>query len=68
MKKSIDLIGNRTRDLAACGIVPEPTTQQRAPIFWRCLNEIAVFVPAVMTDLSWISPDPVSKRCEIILK
>jgi hypothetical protein len=30
-KKSNDLIGNRTRDLPACSIVPQPTTLPRAP-------------------------------------
>jgi hypothetical protein len=29
--KSSDLIGNRTRDLPACSIVPQPTTLPRAP-------------------------------------
>jgi hypothetical protein len=31
LKKSNDLIGNRTRDLPACSIVPQPTTLLRAP-------------------------------------
>jgi hypothetical protein len=30
-KKSNDLIGNQTRDLPACSIVPQPTTLPRAP-------------------------------------
>jgi hypothetical protein len=30
LKKSNDLIGTRTRDLPACGIVPQPTTLPRA--------------------------------------
>jgi hypothetical protein len=30
-KKSNNLIGNRTRDLPACSIVPQPTTLPRAP-------------------------------------
>jgi hypothetical protein len=29
-EKLNDLIGNRTRDLPACSIVPQPTTLQRA--------------------------------------
>jgi hypothetical protein len=28
-EKSNDLIGNLTRDLSACGIVPQPTTKDR---------------------------------------
>jgi hypothetical protein len=31
LKKSNDLIGNRTRDLLACSIMPQPTTIPRAP-------------------------------------
>jgi hypothetical protein len=32
-KKSNGLIGNRTRDIPACSIVPQPTTLPRAPKF-----------------------------------
>jgi hypothetical protein len=32
LKKSSDPIGNRTRDLQACSIVPQPTTLPRAPL------------------------------------
>jgi hypothetical protein len=31
LKKTNDLIGNRTHDLPACSIVPQPTTVPRAP-------------------------------------
>jgi len=31
MKKSNDTIGNRTRDLLACSVVPQPTAPPRAP-------------------------------------
>ena len=31
MKKSIDTIGNRTRDLPACSAVPQPTAPPSAP-------------------------------------
>jgi hypothetical protein len=31
MKKSNDTIGNRTRDLPACSVVPQPTAPPRAP-------------------------------------
>jgi hypothetical protein len=31
LKKSSDLIENRTRNVAACSIVPQPTTLSRAP-------------------------------------
>jgi hypothetical protein len=31
IEKSNDIIGNRTRDLLACSIVPQPTTLPRAP-------------------------------------
>jgi hypothetical protein len=39
-KKSNDLIGNRTRDLPACSIVPQPTTLPRAPVM-KSLVKIA---------------------------
>jgi hypothetical protein len=32
IEKSNDLIGNRTRDLPACSIVPQPNTLPRAPL------------------------------------
>ena len=31
MKNSNDIIGNRSRDLRACGAVPQPTVPPRAP-------------------------------------
>jgi hypothetical protein len=31
MKNSIDIIGNRNRDLAACNTLPQPTAPPRAP-------------------------------------
>jgi hypothetical protein len=31
LKKKSQLIGNRTRDLPACSIVPQPATPPRAP-------------------------------------
>jgi len=35
MKNSNDTIGSRTRDLPACGAVPQLTAQPRAPINLR---------------------------------
>jgi hypothetical protein len=32
MKNSNDTIGNRTRDLPACSVVPQPTVSPRAPL------------------------------------
>jgi hypothetical protein len=32
LKNSVDLVGNLTRDLPACSIVPQPTTLPRAPL------------------------------------
>jgi hypothetical protein len=32
LNKFNDLIGNRTRDLPACNIIPQPTTLPRAPL------------------------------------
>jgi hypothetical protein len=36
LKKSNDLIGNQTRDLPACRIVPQPTTLSRTPLTLQC--------------------------------
>jgi hypothetical protein len=33
MKNSIDIIGNRTRDLPTCSAVPQPTALPGAPLF-----------------------------------
>jgi len=38
MKNSIDAIGNRTRDLAACSAVPQATALSRAPKHVIVLN------------------------------
>jgi hypothetical protein len=35
IEKFNDLIGNPTRDLPACSIVPQPTTLPRAPNYER---------------------------------
>ena len=34
MKNSNDTIGNRTRDLPACGAVPQPTAPPRVPRYF----------------------------------
>jgi hypothetical protein len=31
IEKSDDLVGNQTRDLLACSVLPQPTTLPRAP-------------------------------------
>jgi hypothetical protein len=40
IKKSSDLIGNRTRDLPACSEVPQPSTLLHAPKFTYCQCKI----------------------------
>jgi hypothetical protein len=40
-EKSNYLIGNRTRDLPACSIVPQPATLQRDP-YYAELNKVYV--------------------------
>jgi hypothetical protein len=37
LKQFIVLIGNETRDLPACSVVPEPTTLLRAPDILVCI-------------------------------
>jgi hypothetical protein len=49
LKKSNDLIGNRTSDLPACSIVPQPTTLPRAPDYVVCKAQIECMV--VMQEL-----------------
>jgi hypothetical protein len=34
LKNCNDLIGNRTRDLPACSVAPQPTTLPRASVHW----------------------------------
>jgi hypothetical protein len=41
IEKSNDLIGNRTRDLPACSILPQPTTLPRAPRNHEESNELS---------------------------
>jgi hypothetical protein len=38
IEKSNDLIGNQTRDLPACSMVPQPTTLPRALLFQYSLR------------------------------
>jgi hypothetical protein len=40
MKNSSDTIGNRTRDLPACGTVPKPTVPPRMPDCLECTHEL----------------------------
>jgi hypothetical protein len=47
LKKKIHLIGTRSRDLPACSIVPQPTTQLRASISYVYLllfNSIPILI------------------------
>ena len=40
MKNSNDTFGNRTRDLPACGAMPQPTAPPRAPVMRRNTSNI----------------------------
>ena len=43
MKNSNDTIRNRTRDLPACSVVPQPTVPPRTPyILWETLNRSTI--------------------------
>jgi hypothetical protein len=57
LKKSNDLIGNRTRDLQDCSIVPQPTTLPLAPRAW---------LVKLKTKLRGRSPQANSKYKEVI--
>jgi hypothetical protein len=40
LKKSSHLFGNQTRDLPACGIVPQPTTLSHATLTYKYIITI----------------------------
>ena len=48
MKNSSDTIGNRTRDLAACSAVTQPTAPTRAPVWWH--HVCRPMTPHVLSD------------------
>jgi len=50
MKNSSDTIGNRTRDLPACGALPQPTAPPRTPInrVQRRINMFLVETPLIV--------------------
>jgi hypothetical protein len=50
LKKSSNLIGNGTRDLPACSIVPQPTTLPGAPITYRAGQNFTLMKLEVMTE------------------
>jgi hypothetical protein len=58
LKKINDLIGNRTRYLAACSIVPQPTTLPRAPkdqVYSQRVNtldELKARIAAAITNIT----------------
>jgi hypothetical protein len=51
IEKSNDLIGNRTRDLPACSIVPQPTTLPRATLYVNQLIKCLLVEPGGPTPL-----------------
>jgi hypothetical protein len=53
-KKSNDLVGNRTCDLPAYSIVPQPTTLPRAPSPWHdCKSKYRLLLHTVLIGYSW---------------
>ena len=52
MKKSNDIIGNRTRDLSACSAVPQPTAPPAAcPIYiFITLRCIYIYIYILMSE------------------
>jgi len=53
MKNSIDTIGNRTRDLPARSIVPQPTTPPLTPL--EVSTRTFLFIPHIVP---WICLNP----------
>jgi hypothetical protein len=47
-----DIIGNRTHDISACSVVPQPAGLLRAP-------EVSVLEYSYFTAASWLSYNPV---------
>jgi len=64
MKNSIDIIGNRTRDLPVCSSVPQPTVPPRAPKLKSKGAEIFIVVLSTDFDLklSLVSPQMLEER------
>jgi hypothetical protein len=58
IEKSTDLIGNRTRDLPACSIVPQPTTLPSTPADGGTATNILNLIPCEWSD-SWSGHFPV---------
>jgi hypothetical protein len=59
LKISNNLIGNRSRDLLACSIVPQLTTLPRALICMECylnlyLYKVWKYVPYIRHGVNWI--------------
>jgi hypothetical protein len=52
IEKSMDLIGNRNRDLTACSIVPQPTTLPRTPTPILCILHLFSSRVVYLTSLS----------------
>jgi hypothetical protein len=56
MKNSNDTIGNRTRDLPTCSVVPQPTAPPRAPVNSQTTNEkheVTNWKGAAKRQISW---------------
>jgi hypothetical protein len=63
IEKSSDLNGNRTRDLPACSIVPQPTAVQRSVrlnheqglLGWTKLQVWTADLPPPLSVMTWLS-------------
>ena len=49
MKNSFDIIGNRTRNIPACSVVPQPTGPPRAPNSWLIPSNSQQALPYVLS-------------------
>jgi hypothetical protein len=55
LKKSNDLIGNRSRDIPACSIVPQPSTLPRDPIISHVDPKLSLLYIKLSVDFSMYS-------------
>jgi hypothetical protein len=63
--KEINLIGTRSRDLATCRIVPQPTTLPRAPAPLSEKDEIRVVLGGISSTHSFVKVSQLIKNGKV---
>jgi hypothetical protein len=64
LKKFSDFFGNRTRNLPACSVVPQPTTLPRAPheVLWRHIWWPPKLELEIWTNKQWARSEVTTRR------